>query len=107
MGRFEDFTGHADFRTFDQKQAVAFKEDMRSRNLAPATILATVKQVMRFLNWLASKQPGYKSRIRRDAIDYTNLSEKTVRAACAPRDRDYPTLGMVEAAIDAMPEHSF
>jgi integrase len=106
LGRFEDFTGHADFKTFDQKQAVAFKEDMRRRMLAPATILATVRQVMRFLHWLASTQPGYKSRIRRDAIDYMNLSEKAVRAACAPRDRDYPTLGMIEAALEAMPHQT-
>jgi integrase len=61
---------------------------------------------MRFLNWLASTQPGYKSRIRRDDIDYMNLSEKAVRAASAPRDRDYPTLRMIETAIDLMPHET-
>ena len=103
LGRFEDFTRHADFRTFSQKQAVGFKAYMAQRDLAPATILSTVKQVMRFLRWL-SMQPGYKSKVKSEAIDFMNLSEKAIRSANAPRDRDYPTLVMIEAAIDLMPD---
>lgn len=102
LGRFEDFTGHDDFRTFNQKQAVGFKVYMAHRDLAPATILSTVKQVMRFLRWL-SMQPGYKSKVKCEAIDFMNLSEKAIRSANAPRDREYPTLAMIEAAIELMP----
>lgn len=105
LGRFEGFTGHADFRTFNEKQAVAFKAYMARRDLAPATILSTIKQVMRFFRWL-SMQSGYKTKIRGDAIDFMNLSEKAVRSASAPRDRDYPTLAMIEAAIDLMPDQT-
>jgi site-specific recombinase XerD len=105
LGRFEVFTGNADFRTFNQKQAVEFKVHMAGRDLAPATILSTVKQVMRFFRWL-SMQPGYKTKIRSDAIDFMNLSEKVIRSASAPRDRDYPTLAMIEAAIDLMPDET-
>lgn len=105
LGRFEDFTGHDDFRTFNQKQAVGFKAYMAHRDLAPATILSTVKQVMRFLRWL-SMQPGYKSKVKSEAIDFMNLSEKAIRSANAPRERDYPTLAMIEAAIDLMPDAS-
>lgn len=103
LSRFEDFTCHADFRTFNQKQAVGFKAYMAHRDLAPATILSTVKQVMRFLRWL-SMQPGYKSKVKSEAIDFMNLSEKAIRSANAPRDRDYPTLAVIEAAIDLMPD---
>ena len=103
LGRFEDFTRHADFRTFNQKQAVGFKAYMAHRDLAPATILSTVKQVMRFLRWL-SMQAGYKSKVKSEAIDFMNLSDKAIRSANAPRDRDYPTLVMTEAAIDLMPD---
>jgi len=102
LSRFEDFTCHADFRTFNQKQAVGFKAYMGHRDLAPATILSTVKQVMRFLRWL-SMQPGYKSKVKSEAIDFMNLSEKAIRSASAPRDRDFPTLAMIEGAIDLMP----
>jgi len=103
LGRFEDFTGYDDFRTFNEKQAVGFKAHTARRNLAPSSILSTVKQVMRFFRWL-SMQPGYKSKIRSDAIDFMNLSEKAIRSASAPRERDYPTLAMIEAAIDLMPD---
>lgn len=103
LGRFEDFTSHADFRTFNEKQAVGFKAYMAGRDLALATILSTVKQVMRFFRWL-SMQPSYKSKIRSDAIDFMNLSEKAIRCASAPRERDYPTLAMIEAAIGSMPD---
>jgi integrase len=105
LSRFEDFTSHADFRAFNQKTAVGFKAYMVRRDLAPATILSTVKQVMRFFRWL-SIQPGYRSKIRSDDIDFMNLSEKATRSASAPRDRDYPTVAMIEVAIDLMPEET-
>jgi len=102
LDRFEAFTGYADFRTFSQKQAVAFKAYMSDQELSLSTVLGTVKKVQHFLRWL-SMQPGYKSRVTGDAIEFMNLSEKMVRAASAPKDRDFPTLAMVEAAIDQMP----
>lgn len=102
LGRFEAFTRHSDFRTFNQKQAVAFKEHMANQAFALATILGTVKKVQHFLRWL-SMQAGYKSRIMGGDIEYMNLSEKAVRAASAPKDRDFPSLAMVEAAIEQMP----
>lgn len=100
--RFEAYTRHANFKTFDQKQAVGFKQHMQSGDLSAATTLSTVKQVMRFLRWL-SMQNGYKTRVRSDAIDYMNMSEKAVRAAAAPREREFPTLPMIEAVIEQMP----
>lgn len=105
LSRFENFTRHADFRSFDQQQAIAFKEAMLKQELSQSTVLGTVKRVQHFLRWL-SMQPGYKSRIRGEAIDFMNLSEKMVRAATAPKDRDFPTLAMVEAAITQMPYQS-
>ena len=102
LGRFETFTRYADFRTFTQKQAVAFKECMAEQAFSLSTVLGTVKKVQHFLRWL-SLQAGYKSRVKGEAIEFMNLSEKMVRAASAPKDRDFPSLAMVEAAIDRMP----
>ncbi len=105
LGRFELFTGHADFRTFNQKQAVAFKDYMAKQAFSLSTVLGTVKRVQHFLRWL-SMQPGYKSRVKGEAIEFMNLPEKMVRSASAPKDRDFPTLRMVEKAIDRMPSET-
>lgn len=102
IGRFEAFTGHADFRTFNQKQAVSFKEEIARKELSLSTTLGTVKRVQQFLRWL-SLQPGYKSSVKGQAIDFMNLSEKMIRSARAPRERDFPSLPMVEEAISRMP----
>ena len=102
LARFERFTKHACFKTFDQRQAVAFKEHLSALGLSVATILSTIKSVKRFLGWLAM-QPGYKSRVHLNDIEYLNLTDKTVRAATAARDVPHPTLAMVEKAIAAMP----
>lgn len=100
--RFETFTGFADLKSFDQKKAIDFKSALAKENLAPATILSTVNALKRFLGWLAL-QPGYKSRIRVNDIEYLNLSEKDMRAASAPADKKYPTLQMIEKVMAKMP----
>jgi integrase len=101
--RFEEFTGFADFKSFDQKQAMDFKDRMSSRDLAAATILSTINALKRFLGWLAL-QPGYKSKIKVTNIDYLNLSEKDMRAANAPADKKYPTLEMIRKTVAGMPD---
>ncbi len=105
IGRFEHFTRNADFKRFDQKQAIAFKDHMAEQNLAAATVLSTIKQVKRFFSWL-TLQAGYKSRVRMNDIEYLNLSEKDVRAASSSRVVSYPTVAMVEAVLAAMPDAS-
>lgn len=105
LGRFERFTRHADFKRFDQKQAIAFKDHMSRQTIAAATVLSTIKQVKRFLAWLAM-QPGYKSRVRLNDVEYLNLSDKAVRAAASARVISHPTIAMVEAAIAKMPNET-
>lgn len=102
LARFEEFTGAKDFATFDQRQAVRFKEALAGQDLAKATIHSTVNALQRFFGWLAL-QPGYKSRIRRTDIDYLALSDRDVRTAKAPADRPFPTLDQVQRAITLMP----
>ena len=53
IGRYESFTKHEDFRAFDQKRAVEFKQHMQKTSLAPGTIHSTLKTVKRFFSWLA------------------------------------------------------
>ncbi len=103
--RFEDYTGAACFKTFDQKQAVGFKEGLEKQDIALATVNSTINMLKRFFGWLAL-QPGYKSKVKSNDIAYLSLPEKAVRAAQAPADRKIPTLAMVEAAVRLMPNRT-
>ncbi|MFD0985508.1 tyrosine-type recombinase/integrase [Methyloligella solikamskensis] len=103
--RFEEFTGFASFKTFNQKQAADFKRALSNKGLALATTLSTLKSLKKFFVWLSS-QPGYKSRINADSIAYLRLSERDERIARAPADKSYPSLLMVERAVSLMPSET-
>ena len=100
--RFEDFTKFADFKTFNQRTAIAYKQHLTDKDLAKVTILTNMTQLKRFLKWL-SRQNGYKSKISVDDVDYLSLSEKDVRAANSPLEKDFPTLAMVRHVVSKMP----
>lgn len=103
--RFEVFTGFAGFKTFNQKQAIAYKADLAGGNLSKASILSEVNKLKRFLKWL-SRQAGYKTRIMVDDVDYLSLSERDTRAASSPAEKDFPTLAMVKDVIVKMPSET-
>lgn len=105
LARFEDFCNRQDFMTFDERQAVGFKEHLAKSGLALATVHSTLNDLKLFFRWLAL-QPGFKRAIKVAHIDYFNLSEKSVRAATAPTEKDFPTLPMVEKVVKAMPSET-
>lgn len=105
IARFEVCTAQKDFKSFDQRQAVHFKDALAKADLAAATIHSTLHDLKRFFGWLAL-QPGYKRAIRLIDIDYLSLSEKNTRAATAPAEKSFPTLQMVGKAIAAMPSET-
>ena len=109
LARFEDYTGHRDFKSFHLEQAIAFKRDLaRQRNqvtgkaLSKATLNSTLAQLKRFFFWLAD-QPGYKGRLKYSDADYFNLSEKDARIATARRSRPVPTLEQIQHVLATMP----
>lgn len=109
LSRFEEGTGHKDFKRFHREQAVAFKKrldaepNMRTgKPLARATVHSTLSALREFFIWLA-QQPGYKSRIAYSDADYFNLSEKDVRIAKAKREKPVPTLDQVHHVLATMP----
>lgn len=109
LARFEQATGHKDFKKFHREQAKAFKHKLsndkneRTGNpLARATVHSTLSALRAFLIWLAS-QPGYKSKIAYADADYFNLSEKDVRIAKASRQKPVPTLEQVHHVLATMP----
>lgn len=105
LTRFEEVSRMRDFKTFDQIQAVAFKENLAKSGLAPATTLSTLNNLKHFFGWLAL-QPGFKRAIKLGDIDYLSLPEKVVRAASAPSEKSFPTLPMVEKVVAAMPNET-
>lgn len=109
LARFEEDSGHRDFRAFHFEQAVAFKRRLAERNslatgekLSKATLYATLAQLKRFFQWLAV-QPSYRRRLKYSDAEYFNLSEKDTRVAMARRQRPAPTLEQVKHTILAMP----
>ncbi len=103
--RYEDFTGKADFAKYDQRKAIRFKDYLSNERLAKATQLSTVKALKRFLGWLR-QQPGFRSHIQPNSLEYLNLTDREIRAAKAPSDRPYPSLEQVIQAFEAMPSGS-
>ena len=109
LSRFEEATGHKDFRKFHRGQAVAFKRRLDSEKavrtgkpLARATVHSTHSALREFFIWLAG-QPGYKSKLAYGDADYFNLSDKDVRIAKASRDKPVPTLEQVHHVLATMP----
>ncbi len=103
--RYEDFAKRADLATFDQRKAVRFKQHLVESKLAKASILSITTALKRFFGWL-SHQPGYKSRIAHNDIEYLNMAASDVRAAKAPADRPVPSLEQVQKAFEAMPDQT-
>lgn len=102
LRQFETSTGFADFATFSSNQAVAFKRGLASAAYSPVTCHRAVNEVKRFFKWLYL-QPGYRSKISPNDIEFFNLSAHDVSIATAPVHRDFATPEQVKAAIDAMP----
>ena len=109
LARFEEVTGHKDFKKFHREQAKAFKRKLdlevnlrTGKPLARATVHSTLSALRAFFIWLAG-QPGYKSKISYSDADYFNLSEKDVRIAKASRQKPVPTLEQVYHVIASMP----
>ncbi len=105
ISRYEDFSERQHFKTFNQKMAVAFKTDLAKTGLAPATVHSTLKNMQRFLGWLAL-QPGFKRTIRQTEIGFLSLPDKEARVATSAVEKPFPTLPMVENVVAAMQSDS-
>lgn len=109
LSRFEEATGHKDFKMFRREQAVAFKRKLDAavnkktgKPLSRATVHSTLSMLRAFFEWLAG-QPGYRSRLRYSDADYFNLSEKDVRIAKAVRTKPFPSLDQIHHVLSTMP----
>jgi integrase len=109
IDRFESYTNHKDFSTFNIEQAIAFKKFLSlqkskttKENLSKSTILSTVNHLKEFFTWLAWR-PGFKSKLHPTEVEYFNLSEKEISIAKAPKYKSFPSLEQIRKTIFAMP----
>jgi integrase/recombinase XerD len=107
--RFEAHTNFRDFKSFDRRQAIAFKQHLaeqtnaRTRKpLSKSTLLSTLTALKAFFFWLAD-QKGYRRRIQYSDADYFNLSEREGRIGRTRLEKGVPSLEQVRRTILAMP----
>lgn len=96
LSLFEEFSGGKDYATFSQRQAVGFKDWLEGRGKSGKSVSITsiynqIRYVKTFFTWLAG-QPGYKSKVKLDAVSYLTLERNKVRQATAPRPVKSPSL---------------
>lgn len=96
---YEDFTNLADFGTFNSEKAVEFKKWLQKRQtkgkpLSVTTYCTYLRYLHKFFLWL-SWQPGYKSKITIDTLDYLKPSGKEERIATQYIPRNFPPLEYV------------
>ncbi|PKK83704.1 MAG: hypothetical protein CVT49_07400 [candidate division Zixibacteria bacterium HGW-Zixibacteria-1] len=93
---YEEFTKTADFGSYSPDKAIEFKKHLRNREfrgrpISIVTYHTYLRHLRKFFAWLAW-QPGYKSKIAHDSIDYLKIKEKEERMATQTTPRNYPSL---------------
>ncbi|MEM7728194.1 MAG: tyrosine-type recombinase/integrase [Pseudomonadota bacterium] len=109
LSAFEASTGWKDFSAFHIEQARAFKRKLNEainpetgNPLAKATIVARLRAVKAFFQWLTG-QPGYRSKLTYADADYFNPTANDGRIAAAVRERPVPSVEQIQHAIERAP----
>jgi integrase len=103
---YEDFTKKADFATYKPDKAIEFKKwlhkrEFKGKTISTSTYCDYLRHISKFFLWL-SWQPGYKSKITVDKVDYLKPSEKEERIASQCIPRDFPPLEYVIKLTDSI-----
>ncbi len=101
LARYDAFSKHADYKTFNAQKAIDFKAYLDAQKMAKTTHANCIKQMKQFFEWLAL-QPGYKSKIQRDAVDYLNLSHKEKQLLRTGKVEHIPTLENVRQLVQSI-----
>jgi|CXWL01.1.fsa_nt_gi site-specific recombinase XerD len=109
--RYEEFTKHEDFKTFNQKKATDFKlhllktKNKHGEPLSASTIAHTLRPLQDFLKWLAT-QTGYKSQIRYNDIAYLNINENDKHKIQTNTLKEYPSEAQIRKVLATMPSNT-
>ena len=108
VGRYEEFSKDEDFEKFNESRAIGFRKYLeRYRNqkgkiLSLNTRYQTLRVVEKYFRWLMT-QPGYRSKICADDIEFLKLDKKSARAVRTSRPiRRIPPLEYVKKLVESI-----
>lgn len=108
LRKYEEFTGFKGFGTFNEKQALCFKEaykkttNTKGEPIDFGTIFRTLRNVGDFFLWLSS-QPGYKRKVNAAHVRAFNLTTKEENIAKRKPFKEAPTVEQIEKVLKSMP----
>lgn len=106
--RYEEFSDFEDFRNFNKKKAVEYKnwlevkKDPRTdKQISLTTVYHYIRNLKEFYQWLAL-QTNYKNKILLTDVGYLKLPKKQARIATASKREDFPTFEQVKKVVDSI-----
>jgi len=99
VNHYQEALKNEAFERFNHKRAIQFKEWLAERrfNNKPLSLTTQsnyLRHVRTFFEWLG-KQPGFKSKINFDDIEYLRLTAKEERIATQAKEKDFPDIQYV------------
>jgi len=93
---YRESTKDEDFKFFTIEKAIEFKDFLKARNfrgkkLSASSYRTYLIHLKKFFNWL-SNQPGFKSRIKTDDVEYLTVKKKENRMAAQRTIKRFPNL---------------
>lgn len=103
---FEEFSDYKDFNSFNLGRAKEFKKWLRNRKykgkiLAFNSYRTYLIHLRAFFEWLIT-QPGYKSRITSDSLEYLRITKKESRVVAQNQIRKFPYLEYIKNLADSI-----
>ena len=103
---WQDFSNNDDFALYNADKAIEFKKwllkrENQGKQLSLVTYHTYLRHLRKFFTWLV-REPGYKSRIKPNGVDYLKVTEKEERMATQSVPRNYPALEYVRRLVDSI-----
>ena len=105
LAEYDKFSENRDYKLFNKQKAIQFKEYLNEKKTAKTTHSNCLKQMKQFFEWL-SMQPGYKSKITRESIEYLNLSRKEKQLLKTGKPKLTPALEDVKKLVASIPQNT-
>ncbi len=103
---WQEFSKDEDFAFYNADKAIDFKKwllkrETKGRPMALVTYHAYLRHLRKFFGWLV-REPGYRSNIKPNTVDYLKVTEKEERMATQSEPRNYPSLEYVRELVDSI-----
>jgi len=103
---WQEFSKNEDFAHYNADKAIDFKKwlakrEIRGKSISIVTYHAYLRYLRKFFGWLV-REPGYRSRIKPNAVDYLKITEKEGRIATQSPPRNYPSFEYVKMLVHSI-----